>query len=68
LATKDNELHQLGVSVHHDAISGTAQQFVANDYAVRLSTALSKGNKIYQNEMNQLLQKKTGILIEGTLQ
>ena len=29
-------LDAMGINQHHDAISGTAQQYVANDYAFRL--------------------------------
>jgi hypothetical protein len=33
-------LDQLGVYQHHDAVSGTAKQAVADDYALRLGKAI----------------------------
>lgn len=32
----------LGIAQHHDAVSGTEQQHVANDYAKRLSIGYKK--------------------------
>lgn len=43
-------LNQLGVYQHHDAIAGTAKQAVADDYALRLSKAISQNNDdLYSN-------------------
>ena len=53
LGTKDNEIDSilkahhslldgLGVSQHHDAITGTAKQYVTNDYSVRLWKGVDK--------------------------
>lgn len=32
---------------HHDAIAGTAKQFVADDYSLRMSKALKKNAEAY---------------------
>lgn len=34
----------MGINQHHDAVSGTARQPVANDYSLRLSKGMSKSN------------------------
>jgi len=33
-------LDVIGVTQHHDAVTGTAKQHVANDYAFRISKAM----------------------------
>lgn len=37
----------MGVYQHHDAVTGTAKQFVANDYNFNLVKAVNDNNKIY---------------------
>jgi hypothetical protein len=38
----------LTVLTHHDAISGTEFQYVANDYAKKLATAFDKAKETYK--------------------
>ena len=45
----------LGVAQHHDAISGTAKQHVANDYAKRLSAGINKASIYMAKKMKKLL-------------
>lgn len=47
LNASNSMLEELGVYQHHDAISGTAKQHVANDYSYRLSNALNQNAKAY---------------------
>jgi hypothetical protein len=44
----------ISVYQHHDAITGTDQQFVANDYTYRLQNATDINNILYAD----LLKKK----------
>ena len=51
----------MGVYQHHDAVSGTAKQLVANDYAKRLSKAITLNNDLlYSDLMNQQVSDLTG--------
>ncbi|XP_030388139.1 lysosomal alpha-mannosidase-like [Scaptodrosophila lebanonensis] len=45
----------MGIMQHHDAVTGTEKQFVANDYAKRISSAFSNCGLNIQVAMNQLL-------------
>lgn len=45
----------LGVSQHHDAVSGTAKQHVANDYAKRLQAGLNDAAEYAVKKMKAIL-------------
>ncbi|KAK4475411.1 hypothetical protein MN116_002467 [Schistosoma mekongi] len=51
----DSLRRTLGVLQHHDAVSGTEKQHVANDYAWRLSTATKFGQLLISQSLIQLL-------------
>jgi hypothetical protein len=51
----------MGVSQHHDAITGTAKQHVSNDYATILYKAIEKNNIIYEEILNDHIWKLAGI-------
>ena len=64
----------MGVSQHHDAISGTEKQHVANDYAKRLSIGIEKSKVVVAEAYNssfhvvefcQLLNISECLAIEG---
>lgn len=48
----------MGVMQHHDAVTGTEQQHVANDYARRLMIALRACGETVRNVLNQLTTGK----------
>lgn len=56
-------MDDLGINQHHDAITGTAKQAVADDYAYRLYRGMSVNNKQY----NKLIGDKVAALsgLEG---
>ncbi|KAF2564404.1 hypothetical protein F2Q70_00017796 [Brassica cretica] len=39
----------LGIAQHHDCVTGTAKQYVANDYAKRLALGASEISRSYNN-------------------
>ena len=50
----------LGINQHHDAITGTGDQHVANDYARYLYKAMDINSNDYQNIINEKVQSLTG--------
>jgi len=50
----------VGVTQHHDAVSGTAKQHVTDDYAKRLSIGSALANKMIGDITGALLSKATG--------
>jgi len=47
LKAKKDLLEQLGTYLHHDAITGTAKQYVSDDYSYRMQKAEDSSTKIY---------------------
>ena len=45
-------LDSLGVNQHHDAVTGTAKQHVANDYVRLLFEAMEGNNRIYADTLD----------------
>ena len=55
----DNPLFDLedasGIAQHHDAVSGTAKQHVANDYTKRLQAGINKAARHIEQKLKRLL-------------
>jgi len=54
----------LGVNQHHDAITGTAKQHVANDYVYLLSKAMSKNNDLFSTILKDQTKRDIGLMVE----
>lgn len=55
----------MGVLQHHDSVSGTEQQHVANDYARLLQIGINKCSENIKDALNQLKADKNGINVES---
>jgi len=56
--SRNEMLDQLGISQHHDAVTGTEKQLVANEYEAFLTKAMNDNNHVY----GQLLGEKASAL------
>lgn len=50
-----------GINQHHDGISGTAKQAVADDYNWRIFQSIAINNPLYAEALNQQVQKVSKI-------
>ena len=67
LAAKKNMLEPLSVYLHHDAITGTDKQFVADDYSFKMGRGIYSSTELYKNELERALYKYTGIEVNTEL-
>ena len=51
----------MGVLQHHDAITGTEQQHVADDYTMTLAHSQFKSNKVYSQLLKEKMKQITGL-------
>jgi hypothetical protein len=54
-------LDRIGILQHHDAVTGTAKQAVADDYSWRISTGISENNIPYTQLISDKVLKITGM-------
>ncbi|XP_069699539.1 lysosomal alpha-mannosidase-like [Periplaneta americana] len=60
----DSLREAMGVLQHHDAITGTEQQHVANDYAKTLSEAIEDAREAAEIALNQLMSSNGNNAVE----
>ena len=61
MSAKDEIFDIMGVMQHHDAVTGTERQHVANDYLQKANTAVQNSNVLYEQILAKEVQKITGI-------
>jgi hypothetical protein len=57
----------LGVAQHHDAVSGTAKQHVAFDYAKRLAHGVEQASSVFSDSVNALRTKNRHSMTTSTI-
>ncbi|XP_074600308.1 lysosomal alpha-mannosidase-like isoform X2 [Brevipalpus obovatus] len=55
----NNFFHAMGILQHHDAVTGTERQHVANDYSRILSEAMNSSLSLINRAFSQILPKET---------
>lgn len=53
-------LNELGINQHHDAVTGTGRQDVADDYAFRLWRGMKQNNEVYGDLINDKVKAFSG--------
>jgi hypothetical protein len=51
----------MGVLQHHDSVTGTARQYVVDDYTHRLFKAKQENSQQYAKMINRLTYRSTGL-------
>jgi hypothetical protein len=54
-------LDSMGIYQHHDAVTGTAKQYVADDYTLRHVKAIKANVDQYGKMINRLTYRSTGV-------
>ena len=55
----------IGITQHHDAVTGTGKQAVANDYSLRIFKSLQVNSVQYSKLVSEAAEKIAGVKSEG---
>jgi lysosomal alpha-mannosidase len=58
---KNVMLDRIGILQHHDAVTGTGRQAVANDYNWKISTGMDINNEVFNHQVAERIQQLTGM-------
>jgi lysosomal alpha-mannosidase len=64
---RDSMFDAMGINQHHDAISGTAKQYVADDYARRLFQSMQINNNVTSPILTSIMNVHSGITTDQWL-
>ena len=62
LNAKYSLVENLSVLQHHDAVTGTSKQFVADDYVKKLWNGMQANTETYEEAMADAIKRDTGIV------
>jgi len=65
LDSKYTMLDTMGVNQHHDAVSGTSKQLVADDYVWRIWKAMKENSEEYTRLVTDKVKLETGMVSNG---
>lgn len=63
---KETMMDRIGVTQHHDAVTGTGKQAVADDYSWKLFTGMEINDKIYTKQIADRIEKTMGVKSNST--
>jgi len=58
-------LDAMGLNQHHDAVSGTSRQLVADDYVWRIWKAMKENSEEYTRLVSDKVKLETGMVSNG---
>ena len=59
---KTKMMDVMGIEQHHDAVSGTGKQRVADDYQLRMSKVIDQNSDVYGAVIGKEVFMQTGLL------
>jgi hypothetical protein len=65
MQAKQSMFDTIGVTQHHDAITGTGKQAVADDYSLRVSTTFNLNSRVYSDIISEAAANIAGIESTG---
>lgn len=65
MKAKSSMFDTIGITQHHDAVTGTGKQAVANDYSLKVYKSFQINSKVYSDIISEAAQNIAGIESDG---